>query len=99
MKLGWQKHGPAECRIVASKAHPERLLELSGLFVPVQHRAKGWASKLLAEVGREADTDMLPLLLMVDKHKLSLVQLYNKHGFEVIQTSPECLMLRIPRAV
>jgi len=99
MKTGLIVHGAASCQVDKSPALPEGILELSRLFVPEILRRSGLATKLLVAVCADSDRSKTPIALMIDKEKpLWLVNMYEKHGFEVIQSEPVCIMARRPKA-
>lgn len=73
---------------------------VKNLHVPVEHRRKGLASKLLLQLGKEADQAQVALILECRPYEdgideKSLEALYKRHGFVTIQDEPK-LMTRIP---
>ena len=74
---------------------------VKNLHVPIEHRRKGLASKLLLQLGKEADATQVALILECRPYEdesidtASLENLYKRHGFITIQEKPK-LMTRIP---
>lgn len=73
---------------------------VKNLHVPSEHRKQGHASKLLLQLGKEADAAQVALILECRPYEESIDQdslekLYKRHGFIVIQDDPK-LMTRIP---
>lgn len=98
MRHGVRIHGGASCNIAQSDVLPAGIYELSCLYVPEALRNDGRANKLLNIVCSDADKSRCPLAVMVDLGSpIWLVNMYEKHGFEVIQNEP-CIMARRPKA-
>lgn len=73
---------------------------VKNLYVPVEQRKQGLASKLLLQLGKEADQAQVALILECRPYEESidaesLERLYKRHGFVTIQEKPK-LMTRIP---
>lgn len=73
---------------------------VKNLYVPKEHRKQGLASKLLLQLGKEADLAQVALILECRPYEdnidaESLERLYKRNGFVVIQDEPK-LMTRIP---
>jgi GNAT superfamily N-acetyltransferase len=79
----------------------QKVRVLSHVYVPKEHRRKGYASKLLDHVGRECDSAQLALIVepkAYDDGEMDgkdLIAFYKKHGFIELQKDPY-LMVRIP---
>jgi predicted N-acetyltransferase YhbS len=71
--------------------------ELSGLFVPEEHRSSGVASTLMRRVCAEADFHDKTLMLLLDD--AALTPFYLRFGFDLIQTDPVRIMRRTPKVV
>lgn len=82
-----------------SKESMARLYFLSHVFVPKEHRRKGAATKLLAQIAKEADEAQIAVLLepkAFDDEELSgddLIMFYSRNGYQIIQDEP-LLMIR-----
>jgi GNAT superfamily N-acetyltransferase len=104
MKPGTYTSGHASCKLRYSQAVPAnlrgRLLEVTRLFTPEQHRGKGHATKLIEKLARYADADRITLLLMPKPYGESapdvfaLLQFYARHGFIELQDKPVILLVR-----
>lgn len=92
--------GPASLTLSMTTSVPKELRsgirELSGLVTDEAQRRKGYADALLHTVCYEADKERKVLLLTVkgDLPDHKLVKLYEKHGFQILQTQPNILMAR-----
>jgi N-acetylglutamate synthase-like GNAT family acetyltransferase len=93
MKLGKRIMGPASCTLSDSEVLPG-IIELSSLDVPIYHRKKGAANKLMNAICEEADKARKVLMLMPADSEW-LVKWYESHGFEQIQADP-LIMARRP---
>jgi GNAT superfamily N-acetyltransferase len=73
---------------------------LKNLYTSKTHRKQGYARQLLTHICAKADTEGFAVLLEPksdeDIEQLSLVAMYNKHGFEELQASP-LLLARFPK--
>lgn len=74
----------------------ESIRYLSHLYVPKEHRQKGYASDLLNTITKQADEAGITLLLEPkaydDGTYTDLKPFYVKHGFKVIQKTPTLMM-------
>lgn len=93
MKLGNRILGPATCTLSESEV-VQGVIELSRLDVPVYHRNKGAANKIIDVICEEADLARKVLMLMPAGDKW-LVKWYKSHGFQTIQNNP-VIMARPP---
>jgi GNAT superfamily N-acetyltransferase len=104
MKPGTYTSGHASCKLRYSQAVAPhlrgRLLEVTKVFTPEQHRGKGHASRLIAKLARYADCDRITLLLMPKPYGASalgvpeLLQFYARFGFAELQAKPVILLVR-----
>ena len=104
MKPGTYTSGHASCKLRYSQVVPAnlrgRLLEVTRLFTPEQHRNKGHATKLIEKLARYADADRITLLLMPKPYGESalgvpeLLQFYARFGFAELQDKPVILLVR-----
>jgi GNAT superfamily N-acetyltransferase len=104
MKPGTYTSGHASCKLRYSQAVPAhlrgRLLEVTKLHTPEQHRGKGHATKLIEKIARYADADRITLLLMPKPFGESamsvsdLVRFYERFGFAELQDKPALLLVR-----
>ena len=104
MKPGTYTSGHASCKLRYSQAVPAnlrgRLLEVTRLYTPEQHRGKGHAAKLIEKITRYADSDRITLLLMPKPYGESaldvseLLQFYARFGFVELQAEPVLLLVR-----
>lgn len=104
MKPGTYTSGHASCKLRYSQAVPAhlrgRLLEVTRLHTPEQHRGKGHATKLIEKITRYADCDRITLLLMPKPYGESalgvseLCEFYARFGFTELQVQPVLLLVR-----
>jgi len=99
MKPGIRKFGAATCKVsrtVQVPAHMrDQMMELSAVFVPIDQRKQGWATKLVSLVCDQADAAGKLLLIHVQPYgdpDLGASQLEkwygDKFGFARIQEEP-----------
>lgn len=99
---------PYQCGAASCNLTPDTSKELSGynlqwlthLSVEKDKRNQGEASKLLNQLGREADAAQTAIILEArgiddDIDKERLMSLYKRNGFVKVQDEPT-LMLRVP---
>lgn len=99
MKPGIRKFGGASCKVTRTVQVPEKLrnhmMEVSGIYTPIEQRGQGHATKLMGLVCDEADAAGKLLLIHVQPYgdpDLSAAQLEkwysDKFGFVRIQDKP-----------
>lgn len=90
--------GPASLSMGHTEALPHKMRplvwEITNVFVPEEHRKKGWGTRLIEHACETADIQGMLLILHVEEDNDHLVNWYSKFGFKVIQTYPEILMAR-----
>lgn len=95
---GHRANSGASLKLSYSMAMPEhirgRIREITCMYSVLDQRGMGHASRLLDEVGREADLSNYILMLMPkpygDKamNESDLIAWYARHGFRLIQNNP-----------
>jgi GNAT superfamily N-acetyltransferase len=73
---------------------------IKNLHVPAEYRKQGYASRLLLQLGKEADAAQICLILECRPYEdnineTDLEAFYKRHGFITIQQDPK-LMSRVP---
>jgi ribosomal protein S18 acetylase RimI-like enzyme len=90
--------GPASLSMGHTEALPHKMRplvwEITNVFVPEEHRNKGWGSKLIQHACETADIQKMLLVLHVEEGNEHLIDWYGKFGFQTIQQEPEILMAR-----
>lgn len=112
------KLGPASLRVRQSPSVPlemrARTREVGNVYVEPGERNKGYATRLVRKVCKEADDANMVLILFVEPfefeegHHLNdlatgltkeqLTEFYNRFGFAVLQVEPQIMMARMPHA-
>jgi len=80
----------SRCKVAASDALPSGVLEVSSVSTDADKRGKGWGTRLMQRVCRDADLDRSILFLRAD-----VSSFYERFGFVTIQSEP-VLMARQP---
>lgn len=104
MEIGSRHLGEASCRVSPTKQLPahlrEKVLEVSGVYVPAEHRGRGQATELMRALCDEADAAGVVLMLHAqpfgdgEATQGDLVRWYSGFGFQPIQPEP-LLMARM----
>lgn len=96
---GQRRNGPASCRLRKPHSLPVELRanvrELVKLHTHAPSRNQGYASELLADLGKEADESGIALMVSVDGEEW-LSEWYARHGFDTVQREPVHVMVRVP---
>jgi len=100
--IGQHTNGKSICRVVRTSALPDDMRkgvrELVGMYTSPKFRGMGYASKLLDEVVKKADTSQLSIMIAVKPFDSGLSQddltkFYARKGFQEFQKTP-LLMVR-----
>lgn len=80
----------SHCTVKPSEALPDGVMEVSSVSTDANMQRKGYATRLMQRVCRDADLSGIVLVLIPAVHSF-----YERFGFKVIQSDP-IMMARAP---